>query len=287
MMARRHHIGSIRGSSTANQSASRIVHPDLGVWTSCDVNDGSWSKTTAGASEASNDGTTTDGMGFTLDETKDTSSTGQWRANTNAATRYYREVIGPKGPLTWADQFQFEALIMKTSGDSGQEDGIAFGLAEEAVATSHGSSNGGTAFAHIGFGCHNRDSTGVLSALIQGTAQTTAGNSSGAGCYGVYSIPIDNTDADGNPHVRRAFINLLDSNRRVLTATGMADYTEEFTSTEKVTMFLAPSFSGTSSETSNTGTCRFKVWYRITLLDLNPDYIPGAAGQWFGGMSLP
>ena len=135
-MARRHNIGNIRGSSVANQSASRVVHPGFSVWRSLDVLDGTFSfYNGSGSTISANTVTGANGTSFELDHTKDSSSTGYWTGNSNAPGRYYKKLIGPNGQLKWSDQFTFELCIEKTSADSEKADGIAVGIAESGVAS--------------------------------------------------------------------------------------------------------------------------------------------------------
>jgi len=292
-MAKRHKIGNIRGSSVANQSASRVVHPGFSVWRSLDVLDGTFSfYNGSGSTISGNTVTGANGTSFELDHTKDTTATGYWTANSNAAGRYYKKLIGPRGQLKWSDQFTFELCIEKTSADSELADGIAVGIAESGVASSAGSARGESAWEHYGAKLYNRvaggSPDGSLAYIQSGQDQNTAGNSAGKKLYCSWGPPVDGSDEDGNPTTRRGYLYLLNANDKLISATTISDYSVEFDGSGDVYLYVAPNFYSGSSSSSNL-TATWKIWYRVGLQNggFSPDWIPGGGDDSFGGLDLP
>ena len=294
-MGRRHKIGSIRGSSIANSSASRVIHPEIGAWRCCDVNDGTWTYVAAGGSQASNEGTDANGMGFTFDASNDTATTGYWRGNANPASRYYKDVVGPDGPVLFSDSFTLECIMERTSGNSQDADGVAFGIAEQKVATSNGSAGGtggglnNDAFSHVGFGIYNRNNNNGVHYRVQtGNDQSTGDQTNGVKIYGNYTMAADNTDGDDNQQIRVGNVVILDSSNHLLDSKTQGVYTEEFSGTEQVRLFLAPSFYTGRSHSGDTPVSTWRVWYRIIKFPkgLSPSYNANGGNSLFGGIDL-
>lgn len=298
MMARRHHIGSIRGSSTANQSASRVVHPEFGCWVAMDTDDGSWTQANfSGNMTAHSSGA--NGIAFTQDYTKDDNNGnglgGQWKADRNPCDRFYKKLVGPAGVVKWTDKFGIEFLIIRHSNDGAYKDGVNVMVADANVKTSRGTAagtNAGAAFAHWGVGAWNHVTNGGITCLLQqgDTQSNHATNAAGRKAYASWGINSDENDADGLYQIRKGHLILFNDADANMTAQTASDATGTGVEADGGDVYLcvAPSFYGTTSASANV-TSTWKIFYRLSFYAdaLSPSWVQGGRGARFGGMALP
>ena len=271
-MSRRSRIpGPIASTTTGNSDA--IAHGES-RWQSIDLNnvaDG-WvkydpSNLLVGVTTSEN------GMRFELDVAQNNK---RWNATAQNTGRYYRQFAGPFGLLTWADRFSIEFIIELNAitGNTSTCDraGIVVGLCDADV-TSGNSVHwvGMTALTKAVNPNGLQGQIGGDSNVANGTGNTTQK------LYGVIGPAIDDTDAaDTNPQIRSAFMYNIDANGDLVVSTAAANQQHEYTVTDPLYMFVAPSFGSTVNNLTNNPDVTFKMWYRINQAPdaLSPTYIP-------------
>ncbi len=101
-------------------------------------------------------------------------------------------------------------------------------------------------------------------------------------------MAADNTDGDDNQQIRVGNVVILDSSNHLLDSKTEGVYTEEFSGTEQVRLFLAPSFYAGSGNDPASPVATFRVWYRIIKFPkgLSPSYNANGGNSLFGGIDL-
>lgn len=195
--------------------------------------------------------------------------------------RYYKKLIGPYGPLTWADNFSIEFLVEKSAvgannGDAGNGsqwtvDGFALGIADSSCVADTSDVE------WTGVTCHLKSNNGTLQANIGGdTNLSSITDNDSVKLYACLGCMVDDDDAgDTNPVIHRGFGYLLNTDGDLVTSNGMSQQTHEFTRSDDVYLLFAPSFGGSISGSDTDAT--WKVWYRIhhSIEGLYPTYYPG------------
>ena len=264
--------GPIRDITTGN---TRKPKEGEGKWISIDVNDPSagWTKYDPDSTIVS---VVTDPTGLRIVQ-DNAENDERWSASAQGSGRWYKLLIGPYGPLTWNDQFTIEFIIELNSYNANtsvtDRSGVVLGIADSDVTDSQASVNWAGMAGFIKY-----NSPAGLQGVIGGdTGTTNAQNSSCVKLYGLISPPIEDSDADDNPSTRRTMMFLLDSNNDLRATAQSAEQTHEYTESDNVYLFLAPSYGGTTSGIDDPdGT--WKVWYRVNLAPdgLNPVYYPNS-----------
>jgi hypothetical protein len=222
--------------------------------------------------------TSASGLRVQQDITKNASNESRWSASAMRADRYYAKLRGPKGNLTWSDNFTMEILISLESvganTSSPDKSGIVVGLSDKEIET--GESNVAWAGGIMYF--NNYISNAPSGGMVIGGDTNTTSNALAGFRKGYVSISpvIDGTDDDGNPQTRLVQMQMLNISDQLVgslsSGTQSFEYNADTQGDDPVYIFLAPTFTGTNG--SNNTDTTFKAWYRITMTDLAPTYNP-------------
>ena len=193
----------------------------------------------------------------------------RWNQTTQDSPRYYKQLQGDRGPLTWADKFTIEFLAWRTAVDAnassgGQDDaGFVIGIADSSCISDTSDVE------WVGCGCYNKKSSAQEIIFQAGgdTAITTVQNTGFQRGYIQINPPFDEQDdADGNPAVHRVTVNGLDLNNRFEGQGVSGDQNHpdlQFVGTDPVYLFLAPTYRSSTSGLSDPD-FTWKIWYRIS-----------------------
>ena len=276
--------GPVAQDQSLGNSGQR--HSDrLSRWQSIDVNDGRWTLYDPNNTVVSTT-TTANGLRIVNDNA---GTANRWNASNQQNGRWYQKLLGPDGnALTFGDFFSIEFLIKlhtlhaNTSVDGSDRSGVVVGIAGAGITDSV------SAIKWAGQGAFLKDTDPViyLQSVIGGDASTN--NAQDSGCVGIHttiSPPVDDNDAgEDNPSTRHVAAVMLDSNNHVVHlsngATRAAIQTHEYTVTDNVYLFLAPSW-GTTINGIDDADATWSVWYRVNVArdGLAPSYIPGGGAS--------
>ena len=222
---------------------------------------------------------TTDSNGIRIQLEIDNNSE-RWHNSSQNGGRYYKKLIGPYGPLTWADNFSIEFLVEKVAvgannGDAGNGsqwvvDGFALGIADASCVPDTSDVE------WTGVGCYLKKENGSLLASVGGdTNLQNIVDTAAVKLYACLGCMLDDADAgDTNPVIHRGFGYLMNSNGDLEVSNGMSQQNHEFVRTDDVYLLFAPTFGGSISGVDTDAT--WKVWYRIhhSIEGLYPVYFP-------------
>ena len=202
----------------------------------------------------------------------------QWNQINQDTPRYYKQLEGPDGPLTWSSGFSVEFLVSRTSidansGDGNQDDaGFVVGIADASCVSAVSDVE------WVGLGTVNKKENESVTSFIGGDTSITNVSASTAQrkTYCWIAPAMDGTDADGNPTVHRSMALTMNDSNQILNTTAPSAQTHEFVGTDPVYLFFAPTFKSAKSGIADTDTT-WKVWYRINHAPdgLAPSYVPG------------
>ena len=275
-MSRRTRIPGPLQTSLTVGNTNQLTGDRVARWISLDPLSSGWVFNDPGSYGTINSLTTSaSGIRLQLDASANGS---QWNAVNQDTPRYYKQLEGPNGPLTWDSGFSLEFLVSRASisanvGDGNQDDaGFVVGIADSSCVSDTSDVE------WVGLGTVNKkENTSVTSYVggdigVSNVSTSTAQN----GTYCWIAPAMDGNDADGNPTVHRLMAMTQNNQGQLLNTTTPAAQTHEFVGTDPVYMFFAPVFKSQKSGIADTDTT-WKVWYRINHAPdgLSPSYVPG------------
>jgi hypothetical protein len=176
--------------------------------------------------------------------------------------RFWKQLIGPNGPLLWSDRFTVEFLAVRTATDANSgEDGAGFtvGISDGTVITDVSDVE------WVGMMFNNLDSDGSIRAQIGGDSSASAMQAAtGVAAYCVIVPPC--AEADDDIVVSRVAGYLLSSSGQTVATTASGNQAHPYADGANVNLFFAPAYrsSVATADPDNT----YKVWYRV-------NYMPG------------